>query len=142
MNTISSPDGQVSVLNNRSLLGRMDKYELTTGEGRTKLNLSVHSLGEDLIVFIYNEKAHLGAVAVGEYDYKEEIVSISVITRLGHKDDVVAQKAAHLLSKYTKRPVCVVAGIHVDNITEAEIKQIVENSNKLVEDFISRGYKI
>lgn len=120
----------------------MDNYELSTGEGRTRVNLSAWPMGEDLIVFIYNEKAHLGAVAVGEYDYKEERVSTSVITRLGHKDDVVAQKAVYLLGKHTKRPVCVVTGIHVDNITEAEIKQIVENSNKLVEDFINRGYKI
>lgn len=61
-----------------------------------------------------------------------------MITRLGHKDDVIAQKAAYLISKSAKKPVCVVAGIHVDNITEAEISQIVENSIALVDEFISR----
>ena len=116
----------------------MNNYELSTGEGRTKLSLSAYSLGEELVVFIYNEKAHIGAVAVAEYDHKEERASTSIITRLGHKDDVVAQKTAHLLAKHTKRPVCVVAGIHVDNITAAEIKQFLENSNKLVEDFINK----
>ncbi len=95
-------------------------------------------MGEDLVVFIYNEKAHVGAVAVAEYDHKEKRASASLITRLGHKDDVVAQKTAHLLAKHTKKPVCVVAGIHVDNITEAEIKQFLENSDKLVEDLINK----
>ena len=117
----------------------MYNQELSAGEGRTKLYLSAYSLGEDLVVLIYSEKAHLGAVAVGEYDHNEKRVSTSVLTRLGHKDDVVAQKAANMLGKHTKRPVCVVAGIHVDNITEAEIAQFVENSRKLVEDFIKEG---
>ena len=116
----------------------MDNYELSTGEGRTKLSLSAYSLGEDLVVFIYNEKAHIGAVAVAEYDHKEKRASTSIITRLGHKDDVVAQRAAHSLAKHTQKPVCVVAGIHVDKITEAEIKQFLENSNQLVEDLINK----
>ncbi len=91
------------------------------------------------MVLIYNEKAHLGAVAVGEYDPKEQRVSVSVLTRPGHKDDVIAQKAAHLLGKYMKKPVCVIAGIHVDNITESEINRFMENSTLLVQDFISNN---
>jgi len=120
----------------------MHKHELSTGEGRTRLFLSSYYLGEDLVVLIYNEKAHLGAVAVGEYDQQEQRVSVSVLTRPGHKDDVIAQKAAHSLGKNIKRPVCVIAGIHVDNITETEINQFIENSAILVADFISKNYKI
>lgn len=142
LSIICSVDGQGSIPDKRALLSSMHSHELSTGEGRTKLYLSSYSLGEDLVVLIYNEKAHLGAVAVGEYDYKENRVSVSVLTRLGHKDDVVAQKAAHLLGKHTRKPVCVIAGIHVSNITEAEINQFVENSTRLVEDFINRDYNI
>lgn len=87
-----------------------DKYELTTGEDRTKVSLLACHMGSDLIVRIYNENAHIGAVAVGEYDHKENRASVSVITRLGHKDDAVAQKAAYLISKSVKRPVCVIGG--------------------------------
>lgn len=117
----------------------MDKYELTKGEGRTKVNLLAHYMGSDLIVYLYNENAHIGAVAVGEYDHKKRRASTSVITRLGHKDDAVAQKAAHSISKSTKRPVCVVAGIHLDNITDAEIDKILENTSSLVDEFITKG---
>jgi hypothetical protein len=115
----------------------MGKYELTRGEGRTRVNLMASNMGSDLMVSIYNENAHIGAVAVGEYDREEGRASVSVITRLGHKDDAIAQKAAYLISKCTKKPVCVIAGVHLDNITREEIDKILENSTMAVEEFIS-----
>jgi oligoendopeptidase F len=120
----------------------MDRDEITKGEGRTKVRLSAHYIGSDLVVYIYNQNAHIGAVAIGEYDDKNRRVSISVITRLGHRDDAVAHKAAYLISKSTRKPVCVIAGIHLDNTTEAEITQILENTSHLVDEFISRGCKM
>ena len=98
----------------------MNGYELTKGEGRAKVSLSAYHMGSDLVVSIYNQNAHVGAVALGEYDYKEGRASCSLLTRLGHKDDIVAQKAAYLISKHTKSPVCVIAGIHIHNITRGE----------------------
>ncbi len=114
----------------------MDRYEITKGEGRTKVSLSVYYMGSDPIVCIYNENAHIGAVAVGEYDNKTKRASTSVSTRLGHKDDVIAQKSAYLISKYTKRPSCVIAGVHLDDITEEEIQKFLENADSLVKDFL------
>ena len=99
----------------------MSEFELTKGEGRTKVTLRTNSIGNDLVVYIYNKNAHIGAVAIGEYDHEHQRASVSVVTRLGHKDDAIAQKAAHSISKSTKKPVCVIAGVHVSNITEAEI---------------------
>lgn len=117
---------------------KKDKYELTTGEGRTKVNLVAYHMGNDLVVCIYNKNAHIGAIALGEYDHKEDRASCSVITRLGHKDDLVAQKAAYLMSRFLKRPVCVIAGIHLDKITTQEIDEILESTGDLVDEFISR----
>ena len=114
----------------------MSKYEFTRGKGRTKVGLSAHYMGSDLIVFIYNKNAHVGAVAIGEYDHKEKRASKSVITRLGHRDDVVAQEAAYSISKHTRKPVCVIAGIHLDQITSVEINEILENASSLVDEFI------
>ncbi len=114
----------------------MGKHEITKGEGRTRISLSAQGLGDNLVVFIYNENAHIGAVAVGEYDHRENRTSTSVITRLGHKDDAIAQEAAYLISKHTKRPSCVVAGVHLDNITEEEVQKFLENTNSMVKDFL------
>jgi hypothetical protein len=116
----------------------MGKQEITKGEGRTSISLLAESLGADPVVHIYNENAHIGAVALGEYDHKENRTSTSVITRLGHKDDVIAQKAAYLISKHTKRPSCVIAGVHLDNITEEEIEKLLEVADSCVKDFLRR----
>ncbi|MFC2019599.1 hypothetical protein ACFLU4_06600 [Chloroflexota bacterium] len=113
-----------------------DIYQLNKGEGRTRVSLTAHRLGDDLAVFIYNDKAHIGAVAVGEYDHAEQRASVSVITRLGHKDDALARSAALAIARHTKKPVSVIAGVHVDDITGQEIDAILKNAALLLEKFI------
>lgn len=115
----------------------MVEYELTKGEGRARVNVTVNSLGSDLVVRIYNQNAHIGAVAIGDYDYEHERASVSVITRLGHKDDALAGEAAYLLSKSIRRPVCVIAGVHLDNITREEIDKILANTKIAVSEIIN-----
>lgn len=78
----------------------MDIYELTKEEGRTKINLMAYNMGSELVVSIDNKNAHIGAEAVGEYDHEEKRSSVSVITRLVHKDDVIAQRASYLRGLY------------------------------------------
>ena len=114
----------------------MVEYQLTKGEGRAKIDVAVDSMGSDLVVRIYNQDAHVGAVAIGDYDHEHERASVSLITRLGHKDDVVAKEAAYLLSKSMRRSVCVVAGVHVDNITAEEIDKILANTRIAVGEII------
>jgi hypothetical protein len=115
----------------------MVEYELTKGEGRARVNITVNSLGSDLVVRIYNQNAHIGAVAIGDYDYEHERASVSVITRLGHKDDALAREAAYLLSKSIRRPVCVIAGVHLDNITREEIDEILANTEAAMSEVIN-----
>jgi hypothetical protein len=115
----------------------MIEYELTKGEGRARVNVTVNSMGGDLVVRIYNQDAHIGAVAIGDYDYEHERASVSVITRLGHKDDALAGEAAYLLSKSIKRPVCVIAGVHLDNITGEEIEKILANTKIAISEIIN-----
>jgi hypothetical protein len=115
----------------------MVEYELTKGEGRARVNVTVNSMGSDLVVRIYNQNAHIGAVAIGDYDYEHERASVSVITRLGHKDDTLAGEAAYLLSKSIRRPVCVIAGVHLDNITREEIEEILANTKIAISEIIN-----
>ncbi len=115
----------------------MNVYESTEGKGRVKVSLSAFNMGDDIVVAIHNENAHIGAIALGEYARAEQRASCSVLTRLGHKDDVIAQKAAYQICKQTRKTTCVTAGVHLDGITEEEIGQIVQNSERLVEQFIA-----
>lgn len=122
------------------LLKIMESCKLNRGKGRTRISLWANSFGGDVVVFMHNENAHIGAVAVGEYDHTHERASVSLITRLGHKDNVIAQRAAYLISKSSHKPVCVIAGVHLDDITGEEIEKIIENANLLVETFLKSPY--
>ena len=111
-------------------------YRLAKGGGRTKIYLAAWHTGDDLLVYIYNKNIHLGAVAIGEFDNSTGRTTISIISRLGHKDDAVAQRVAYAITKHTKRATCVVAGIHVDAITQAEIAEILANGDDLIQEFV------
>ena len=115
----------------------MVEYKLTEGKGRASVNITVNSMGSDLVVRIFNQDAHIGAVAIGDYDYEQKRASVSIVTRLGHKDDTLAREAAYLLSKSIKRPVCVIAGVHVDNITREEIDKILANTKIAINEIIN-----
>jgi hypothetical protein len=114
----------------------MVECELTKGEGRARVSVTADSMGSDLVVRIYNQNAHIGAVAVGDYDSEHKRASVSVVTRLGHKDDALAGEAAYLLSKSIRRPVCVIAGVHLDNITREEVDKILANTRIAISEII------
>ena len=102
------------------------------GAGRTRVGMSVNRIGKDLIVCLFNEAGHIGAAAVADYCEKENRASVSVITRPGHMEDAAASDAARRLCKAVRRPVCVIAGIHLDDITKDEIAEILANCEKLI----------
>ncbi len=116
----------------------MKRVSLNEGKGRTRVSLSAQWIGKDLIVHLFNKQGHLGAVAVADFSDEEKRASTSVITRLGHKDDSIAYYAAYNLCRRLRKPVCAIAGIHLDNITEEEITQISQNCDALVDRFCRR----
>jgi gallate decarboxylase subunit D len=114
----------------------MKSISFSEGSERTRVSLRAEAIGDDFVVYLFNDYAHLGAVALSDYSHAEKRASTSVITRLGHKDDTVAGTAAYRVCKALKRPVCAVAGIHLDGITKEEIAQITSNCEKLVERLV------
>ncbi|MFH1382207.1 MAG: hypothetical protein ABIH70_04855 [Chloroflexota bacterium] len=110
-------------------------YRLEKGKGRTKVYLTAWGLGHDILVCAYNRNIHMGAVAVSQFDDKSSRVFTSTITATGHKDDAVAQKIAYAICKHTRKATCVIAGLHIDNITETEIAEILHNTDELAEEF-------
>jgi hypothetical protein len=117
----------------------MKQIVLHEGVGRAKVSLSAESMGQDLVVRLFNSRSHVGAVALSEYHSGEKRASTSVLTRFGHKDDSVASMAAHRISSRLQKAVCVVAGIHVDRITKEEIDEIINNCRLLVERYLEAG---
>lgn len=117
----------------------MNEFSIVTGKVRTEVTLRASNLGDDIVVYIYNRNAHIGAVAIGDYDEEHQRASVSVHTRLGHKDDAIAQKAAYVISRSIKRPVCVIAGVHVNGITSEEIDQVLANADVAVQSFVEHS---
>jgi hypothetical protein len=109
---------------------------LHEGTGRAKISLSAQAVGDDLIVRLFNGNEHVGAVALSEYHPVEKRASTSVISRFGHRDDSVAYAAAYRICRRLRKPVCAVVGIHLDAITEEEIRQITANCDTLIGRYI------
>lgn len=109
--------------------------KLSRQEGRVRVDINAITMGKDICVVINGgEVPHLGAVAISQtrpsLDNPHELsASTSVFTLVGHKEDEVARKAAHTLTKKTGKNIVVCCGIHLANITAEEIKI----TNKLVE---------
>ena len=109
---------------------------LHEGAGRTKVSLSTQPMGDDLVVCLFNRRSHVGAVALSEYHTGEKRASTSVLTRFGHRDDSIAALAAYKICRHLKKPVCAIAGIHVNRISKEEIEQIVINCERLIERYL------
>lgn len=109
--------------------------KLSRQEGRMQIEVSAIPMGKDFCVVINGgEVPHLGAVAISQSrasldDPNELSASTSVFALVGHKEDEVARKAAHTLTKNSGKNTVVCCGIHLPNITAEEI----EITNKIVE---------
>ncbi len=90
------------------------------------------------MVIMGGERPHLGAVALAQVRPSLENASMlsattSVITLLGHKDDVVAKRVAERLAAKLNKNVVAVCGIHVDHITADELEFVNEAIERFLE---------
>ena len=125
----------------------MEKKTFSCGSSPYKVKAEVRLIGSDLLVILYGgDKPHIGSVAVAHprpslKDKRQVSSTSSLYNFLGHKDGVVAQKMSETLSAALSKNVVVVAGIHIDRITQKGIEKIVENCDKLA-DKIYKGLKL
>lgn len=115
------------------------EISLTKGEGRTKIHLFAKKLGRDLIVTITGGREHAGAIGIGLFINGK--ATSSVITLPNHKEDNIAKQGAGKIAKELKTNAVVIAGIHLDNITQEEIDAVVKNSMALVAELIAEFKK-
>ncbi len=117
----------------------MKKKTFSCGSPPYKVEAQVTLIGSDLLVALYGgSKPHIGSVAVALprpslKDNKQMSSTSSVYNFLGHKDYVIAQRVAELLSSRLNKNVVVVAGIHIDGISKKGIAKVIENCDKLAQ---------
>jgi hypothetical protein len=116
-----------------------EEFTIKTNEGSHDLTAGVRRIGPDILVAIWGgEKPHIGAVAMAQprpslKDPEMTSSTASVFAYVGHKEDELAKAAALILAATLKTNVVVTAGIHWDNLPPDGIRQVIKNSEVLVE---------
>lgn len=112
-------------------------FKTTRKVGSVEIVLEAKKLGEDYLLTLTGGKEHAGAVAVGLFDEKSRRASSSVITLPGHREEQLALDSARRVSRTTGKTSVFVAGIHVDNISQEKIREIVSAAEEMVGSFIA-----
>ncbi len=113
--------------------------------GRVTLEALTVPMGDDLcLVITGGDRPHLGAVALAQarpsiQDSSKVSASTSVLTVLGHKEDLLARSAAQCLAAGLNRTVVVCCGIHVDAILPDELRFVEEAIGRLCALAIEHG---
>lgn len=119
-------------------INKDDTINIVEGVGKQRVECTAILAGGDMLVQIVGgDKPHIGAVSMAVprpslKDPNDNSSTASVLTAVGHKDDEVARSASLYLAKVMSCVVVVVAGIHVCDADENDIKQILMNSDKVI----------
>lgn len=117
---------------------------ISEASGRIKVELTCIPMGKDLCVVICGgDFPHLGAMAVAQAraslaDPTRVSSSASVITLIGHKEDALAKDVADKVCIQLNKNVVTCCGIHLDNVSDDEIKLVSGLVEKLIQDLITR----
>jgi hypothetical protein len=112
-------------------------FQIKRNVGKIDIMLEAKKIGEDYLLTLTGGEEHVGAVAVGLFEEKSQRASSSVITMPGHREEYLALQGARQVSKATKKTSVFVVGIHQDDISSEEIRDIVSVAGEMVESFIT-----
>ena len=105
--------------------------------GRLHIDLRVFRQGRDIQVLCQGGAAHLGAVALAvpstEGTGKSAEVQAQLLVLPGHREDAIALGMARRMAAELRCAVCVSAGIHYNDITREEIRQVEAMAQALTE---------
>ncbi len=120
------------------------RTRITRTRGRFRLTADVSFVGDDLLVIISGgSHPHIGAAAMATprpslNDPHITSATSSVLTRIGHKEDEIVKCVSERLAAALKTHVIVVAGIHWDGLSPAEIASIRTACEDVVAALIQR----
>lgn len=111
----------------------MTSHKIESGAGKHKVYLfAVVTVDGIMASLVGGEKPHLGGVVLSIprkslADAAVTSCTSSVLPLVGHKDDEAARPLAEMLARELSVPVCVAAGVHVDNAGPGDIEILKEN---------------
>jgi len=112
----------------------MQKIETVVSESSNGFSLkgTVMALDNgDVIVVVTGGRDHIGAVGLAvprpsRLDSNNISATSSVLTMLGHKEDVLVKDISEKLAAATGRNVVVIAGVHYDDLSGVDLKLLHE----------------
>ena len=116
---------------------------LQAGIGAYALEATVITCGNDVVVVIGGGEApHIGASAIASPrpSLKNDgtiSATASVFCVMGHKDDMLARKAAIVLASALNTTVLVSVGLHIDDATTEDIVQLGNCFDNLLKNIIT-----
>lgn len=90
------------------------------------ISIETHFAGKDIIFIVTGGEAHIGAVATAYLD--ENGVSVSCKQLPHHKEGELAAKMAETAASKLQVNITVIVGIHIDNATNQQILNLVDNA--------------
>lgn len=120
-----------------------EDVKVTHGVGRYKVEIIAHMTSDGISVTIMGgEKPHVGGTALSVPRKSLAGAHSSCDTWIcpvpGHKDTIVASAVAETVCRRTGQTVAVVAGIHIDNADEGELRILVENSERATGELLKK----
>lgn len=94
--------------------------EISISKGRITLSVKVLHIGEDILIIISGGKAHIGAVSLTNHKNAPKTISLD-----SHKEDVITSNMAKTLQTKTKKNLCIIAGVHFNDILPREINDVL-----------------
>jgi gallate decarboxylase subunit D len=122
----------------------MKPFSWTVKKDRFLLRAWGHLIGQDLLIAVWGgTHPHIGAVGLALprpslRNPRKTSATSSVLTLLGHKEDVTVKLVSEALASALKKNVVVAAGIHWDNLKTEEIEVLVKMTEQLTEKMIEK----
>ncbi|WP_323736022.1 hypothetical protein PXD04_09065 [Methanosphaera sp. ISO3-F5] len=114
-------------------------FKFSFGSGNTLVDYTIERVGDDLHISITGGDIHIGGIGLVSNE------SYNILSVQNHREYELIQPLAKRLTKYEDITILISAGIHVDDITLDEIKEIVENNNiaiDKIDKFICSEYEM
>lgn len=90
-----------------------------------RIKAEAHFCGEDIsVTLVGGSLEHIGAVSLAVYEPERDSATVSTICSYGHRDDYLASMYAKRISSSLKCTVSVSAGVHIDNASAEDIKEL------------------
>ena len=124
-------------------LRRNDMQEFATTVAGFPLRLRCARMGDDFCLILSGgAREHIGAAAVAQprpslADPALTSATASVITLLGHQEDILVRALSLKVAATLNAAACVVCGIRMPHPTPALLEETIAASHRLVDDFLA-----